>query len=140
YLAVVVVYKGLTHFDNAQQPQQNPLAIDTSSGEQRRVMAQEQTEEEIKKSFPQPRLEEDERRELREFREPQDQQLDSYGELAGQPGVVHIPIERAIQLIVEKGLPTRPQAGVTPSSEVNTVKQAAQKADTSNTSKKGRKK
>ena len=37
-----------------------------------------------------------------------------------------------MQLIVQRGLPTKPQAGTAPQSVVNTVNQAAAKADTSN--------
>ena len=36
-----------------------------------------------------------------------------------------------MQLIVQRGLPTRPQAGTAPQSVVNTVNQAAQRSDTS---------
>jgi hypothetical protein len=36
-----------------------------------------------------------------------------------------------MQLLAERGLPTLPQAGTVPASDVNTAKQAAQKSDTS---------
>jgi hypothetical protein len=42
------------------------------------------------------------------LRAAQDERLATYGWIDQQGGVVHIPIERAIQLTVERGLPTRP--------------------------------
>src|SRR3989442_7975655 len=48
-----------------------------------------------------------------------------------QNGVVRIPIDRAMQLIAERGLPTRPQTGTVPPSPVNVAKEAAERSDTS---------
>jgi len=81
--------------------------------------------------FPQPRLETDERREINDFREQEDETLNSYGWVDQQAGVVRIPIDRAMQLLVQRGLPTRPQSGSVPPSDVNTAKDAAQRSDTS---------
>ena len=60
---------------------------------------------------PQPRLEERPVTELREFREAEDKALNSYGWVDQKAGVVRIPIERAMQLIAQQGLPTTPKAG-----------------------------
>jgi hypothetical protein len=140
YLAVMVLHKGLTRYDDQHQPQQNPLAADVSTGDERRVMDYDKTQKEtIPAKFPEPRLEEDERRELREVREPNDELLASYG-VDEKSGVVRIPIERAMQLIVERGLPTRPQMGTAPTSTVNVAKVAADKADHSAATKKSNKK
>ena len=81
--------------------------------------------------FPQPRLEENERTELNGFRYGEEQQLNSYGWVNKEAGVAHIPIEQAMQLIAQRGLPTTPQAGVAPMSPVNLARAAAATADTS---------
>ena len=65
--------------------------------------------------FPQPRLETDERDEINGFRTREQQILHSYGWVDQNAGVVRIPIERAMQLLAEQGLPVRPQS--TPASQ-----------------------
>jgi hypothetical protein len=81
--------------------------------------------------LPQPRLEGDERREINDFREQEEQTLNSYGWVDQKAGVVRIPIDRAMQLMAQRGLPTRPQSGTAPSSDVNMAKEAARRPDTS---------
>jgi hypothetical protein len=83
------------------------------------------------KKFPQPRLERNERLEINEFLLHEEQTLESYDWVDQKAGVVRIPIERAMQLIAQQGLPTAPKSGTVPASEVNTVNQAAQRSDTS---------
>ena len=70
------------------------------------------THEEIKQLFPEPRLEDDERTEINDFRYQQDETLASYGWVDQNAGVVRIPIDQAMKLIAQRGLPTIPQAGV----------------------------
>ena len=89
--------------------------------------------DEIKK-FPQPRLERNERVEINDFRLREEQTLNSYGWVDEKAGVVRIPIERAMQLVAQRGLPTTPKAGTIPPSAVNVANQAAQRSDTSGTS------
>lgn len=86
----------------------------------------------VEQVFPEPRLETNERTELAPFRSQEEEQLNSYGWVDQHAGVVHIPIERAMQLIAQRGLPTTPQAGTVPLSPVNLAKAAAAAADTSN--------
>ena len=81
--------------------------------------------------FPQPRLETNEPTEINDFRVQEEQTLNSYGWVDQQAGVVRIPIDRAMELLAQRGLPTRPQAGVAPPSDVNTAKEAARRSDTS---------
>jgi hypothetical protein len=85
----------------------------------------------IEKTFPEPRLETDERTELNDFRLAEEQTLNSYGWVDQGAGVVHIPIERAMQLIAQRGLSTKPVAGQVPPSPVNLAKAAAAASDTS---------
>jgi hypothetical protein len=60
-------------------------------------------------TFPNPKLEEDERGQLNQIRLKEEQILNSYGWVDQNTGTVHIPIERAIDLIAQRGLPVRPQ-------------------------------
>jgi hypothetical protein len=57
-----------------------------------------------------PRLDPDQPVELRALRERESQMLDSYGWVDRAAGVARIPIERAMQVIAEKGLPETPPA------------------------------
>jgi hypothetical protein len=57
---------------------------------------------------PEPRLQTDPREDLREMREQEDAVLESYGWVDKNAGVVRIPIDEAIKLTLERGLPARP--------------------------------
>ena len=127
----VIVYFivwGVYHFMDARQrrlqPQQSPLVQQV--GTDTRIVSPD----EIKK-FPEPRLERNERIEINDFRLKEEQTLNSYGWVDEKAGVVRIPIERAIELIVQRGLPTTPKAGTIPPSTVNVASQAAERSDTS---------
>lgn len=61
--------------------------------------------------FPNPKLEEDERGQLNDIRIREEKQLYSYGWVDEKAGTLHIPIERAMDLIVQRGLPVRSQSG-----------------------------
>ncbi len=80
--------------------------------------------------FPVPRLETDERTEIFPFREAEEKQLHSYG-TDPKTGALHIPIDRAMQLVAERGLNTTPKTGEAPPAIVNMVKQAAERSDQS---------
>jgi hypothetical protein len=56
---------------------------------------------------PEPRLQVTPARDYREYRAAQDAVLTSYEIIDAQAGVVRIPIERAMDLIAERGLPVR---------------------------------
>ncbi len=56
---------------------------------------------------PEPRLQTQPREELQRMRADEDRVLDSYGWVDAQRGVVRIPIEQAMALTVEQGLPAR---------------------------------
>ena len=105
----VIVYFivwGLYHFMDARQrrrqPQQSPLVkqVETDT----RIVSPD----EINK-FPQPRLERNERIEINDFRLKEEQTLNSYGWVDEKAGTVRIPIEHAMDLLVQRGLPVRPQ-------------------------------
>ena len=60
-------------------------------------------------AFPTPRLEEDERGQLNGIRIEEENTLNSYGWVDQKTGVVRIPIDRAMDLIAQRGLPSRSQ-------------------------------
>ena len=66
----------------------------------------------VEKIFPEPRLETNERTEINDFRLGEEQTLNSYGWVDQNAGVVRIPITKAMELIAQRGLPTRPAAGI----------------------------
>jgi hypothetical protein len=99
----------------------------------------QKTAEKVRQEFPEPRLEDDERTELNDIRYGEEERLNSYGWVDRSGGVAHIPITRAMQLIIERGLPTTPQAGATPPSVVNMARQASAKSDASNAPRKRQK-
>ena len=130
-LGGVIVYFviwGLYHFMDARQRErqrsQSPLVkqVETDT----RLVSPD----DIKK-FPPPRLERNERIEINDFRLKEEQTLNSYSWVDEKSGVVRIPIERAMQLLVQRGLPTTPRAGTVPPSAVNVATQAAERSDTS---------
>jgi hypothetical protein len=57
---------------------------------------------------PEPRLEVSPAQDRRQLRTAEEQVLHSYGWVNQPSGVVRIPIERAMQLIAERGLPAAP--------------------------------
>jgi hypothetical protein len=54
---------------------------------------------------PEPRLQNTPTRDYAEFRRQQEQQLNSYGWVDRQKEVVHIPVSRAMELLLDRGLP-----------------------------------
>jgi hypothetical protein len=109
-------YRYMDAYENRHQPVQSPLAPPARTDT--RIV----TPGDITK-FPQPRLERNERLEIREFRQQEEKQLNSYGWVDEKSGIVHIPIDRAMELLAQRGLPTRRQA-----MEAAVVKQAKGKA------------
>jgi len=60
---------------------------------------------------PQPRLQQAPITDLKEMRAAEDQLLTSYGWVDREHGVVRLPIDRAIAVLAQRGLPSRPQNG-----------------------------
>jgi hypothetical protein len=59
---------------------------------------------------PEPRLQTDPRQDLIDFRATEDDVLGSYGWVDKNAGVVRIPIEAAMKLTLERGLPARTES------------------------------
>ncbi len=62
-------------------------------------------------AFPTPRLEENERGQLDDIRLEEEQTLSTYGWVDQKAGTVRIPIDRAMDLLVQRGLPVRQGEG-----------------------------
>jgi hypothetical protein len=63
---------------------------------------------------PEPRLQTDPREDLRALRQSEDNALQSYGWIDKDAGVVRIPIDQAMKLTLERGLPVRAEGGKKP--------------------------
>jgi hypothetical protein len=88
------------------------LLIDRSmeTGEQRYPLAAEQGQ----RLPPIPRLQQFPHKDLYQFRQGEEAFLHGYGWMNKEAGIVHIPIETAMRLTVERGLPSRlPDGGQT---------------------------
>src|SRR6266550_1822462 len=130
-LVLVLVYcvvKGmdgyLDAYEKQHQPPLNPLVTQTET-DSRKV-----SNADIAR-FPQPRLETNERLEINDFRLQEEKNLNSYDWIDQKAGIARIPIDRAMQLLAQRGLPTRPQPGAVPASPLNTARKAATRSDTS---------
>jgi hypothetical protein len=126
FFIMLGVYHFMDSYEKSHEPPMSPMAkTETDTRETDTPVVAKQMEN----TFPQPRLETSEPTEIRDFRLKEEQQLHSYGWVDQSAGVVHIPIDQAMQLIAERGLPTTPRTGTAPSSIVNTIKDAAEKSD-----------
>src|SRR2546421_3009536 len=138
-LVLVLVYfvvKGMDAYLDAyqkqHQPPLNPLVSQTET-DSRKV-----SNADIAR-FPQPRLETNERLEINDFRLQEEKNLNSYGWIDQKAGIARIPIDRAMELLAQRGLPTRLQAGAVPPSPVNMARQAVTRSNTSQQPKTSRK-
>jgi hypothetical protein len=107
-LFCVVMLRGVCAFldkrEKASQPAMSPLV--TNVPEDTRHVAHGYP----KAAFPEPRLEEDERGQLYGIRMGEDKTLYTYGWVDEKAGTVRIPIDRAMDLLAQRGLPVRLQA------------------------------
>jgi hypothetical protein len=62
-------------------------------------------------TFPGPRLQVAPEVDLAAFRAREEEELDNYGWIDRKAGIVRLPIERAMDLIAQRGLPVRGQPG-----------------------------
>jgi hypothetical protein len=73
-------------------------------------MARDQVNVDARRLPPMPRLQSAPISDLKDMRAAEEQILNGYGWVDQANGVVRIPIDRAIDLLAQRGLPTRPQA------------------------------
>jgi hypothetical protein len=126
-LGIRGVYAFLDRREKALQPPVNPLVTNVPTDTRHIAPGYPQS------VFPDPKLEENERGQLNGILLQQEDALYSYGWIDEKAGTVRIPIERAMDLIAQRGLPVRPQgAGETAS--------AAMESSKTGTTAKGKKK
>ncbi len=77
--------------------------------------------------FPTPRLQVNPRNDLVDYQDRENGALNSYGWIDRSKGVVRIPIEQAISLVVQRGFPVRPSELGATEVEVQRQKGAAVK-------------
>ena len=99
YVIVFGMYRFLDTYEKSHQAAMSPMVSPPADV---RAVTSEETQ-----TFPQPRLQENERAQLRQVIEDQDRKLATYNWVEKNKGVVQIPIERAMDLIAERGLPVR---------------------------------
>lgn len=104
YFIIIGMYSFLDKYEHDQMSTASPLV--TSRGPAARVVTKDYMEK--FKDNGAPMLESNERGQFKDFLLKQEDQLNSYGWVDEQSGVAHIPIERAMDLIVERGLPVLP--------------------------------
>jgi hypothetical protein len=108
FFVVAGIYRFLTHRFEAQQPAVSPLVanapVDT------RKLPDDDYEKYLHKNFPEPQLETNERTELNNIRLHEEETLSTYDYVDKSAGTVRIPIDRAMDLLVQRGLPVRTQA------------------------------
>jgi len=96
------MFRYLDQYAKTHQPPQNPL-VKAINGDTRMAAPEEANK------FPQPRLETNERTEFTGDLMKEEEILGSYGWVDQKTGTAHIPIERAMELVAQRGLPTVPQ-------------------------------
>jgi hypothetical protein len=118
-LVLVGVFDVLDKRSNAKQAPPNPLAANIPADKDTRHIPKEY---EVK-AFPEPRLENDERSQLLGIITAQEQTLNSYGWADENTKTVRIPIDRAMDLLAQRGLPVHQQGA----SETSTAPASATK-------------
>jgi len=108
YFIITGMYSFLDKYEQSQMTASTPLvkSEDAAKVGERRVNG-----DYVRNKFKEnnaPLLEVDERGQLRTFVLDQEKQLNSYGWVDEKAGVAHIPIDQAMHLIAERGLPVCP--------------------------------
>ena len=99
-IAIYVIVDGMYHFlDRYEREHQVNLSPMVAPNPDTRIITPEDP-----LSFPQPRLETNERTQLTEYIQKQDQKLLTYDWIDKDTGTVRIPIDRAMDLIAQRGL------------------------------------
>jgi hypothetical protein len=107
-------YKFLDARAGKEQPEVSPLATKVSTDTRKLPEGYKNPEgfqSYLKDAFPAPRLEVDERTELNEDRIAEEEKLSSYGYVDESHVTVRIPIERAMELLAQRGLPVHSESG-----------------------------
>src|SRR5260370_10614463 len=128
-LLCTLALRGLSAFleqrEKASQPPVNPLVTNVPADT--RLVAPGYPQG----TFPRPKLEEDERGQLNDIRMNEEKEHYDYGWVDEKAGTVHITIERAMDLLVPRGLPVRNQseAGENAAAQAETDKKQSNKSE-----------
>lgn len=95
--AVYVFIYGLFRYFEAREGVKGVVEYPLAAGQEKRVP-------------PEPRLQTDPRQDLSDLRAKEDEILGSYGWVDKNAGVVRIPIDQAMKLTLERGLPARQES------------------------------
>jgi hypothetical protein len=106
YFLVDGIYSYLEKRSETQQTPVSPL-VTNAPADTRKLSAD--YKDYLKQSFPAPQLEIDERSQLDKIRLDEEQTLSSYDWVDQKAGTVRIPIDRAMDLLAQRGLPVRAQ-------------------------------
>ncbi len=106
YFIIVGMYRFLDRYERSQMVTASPLV--TTKGTISRVVTQEDMEKDFKDNGA-PMLETNERGQMRDFLMEQENQLNSYGWVDEKAGVAHVPIQRAMDMLVQQGVPVYKQ-------------------------------
>jgi hypothetical protein len=97
FVVVSAIVFGLFRYFNARELHGEPAEYPLAAGQDNRLP-------------PEPRLQTNPREDLQELRTKEDELLKSYGWVDKNAGVVRIPIDDAIKLTLERGLPSRQES------------------------------
>jgi hypothetical protein len=103
YFVVDGLYSYLDKRSEAEQTSVSPLVMNAPQDTRHIAPGYPET------AFPTPRLEEDERGQLNDIRIKEEQTLSTYDYIDQNAGTVRIPIDRAMDLIAQRGLPVHNQ-------------------------------
>ena len=108
---IAFVVNGFYHYlESRNESQQAPLSpLVTNAPTDTRHLSTNYKDY-LQQNFPNPQLEIDERTQLDQIRLTEEETLATYGWVDQKAGVIRIPIERAMDLIAQRGLPTRSQS------------------------------
>ena len=129
YFIVAGMYRFLDDLDRKHQTPPNPMAVQTGV-DSRVTMPFPEALSKIDQRFPKPVLEHSEMQQFDAVVEKQDQTLASYDWVDKDKGVVRIPIEKAMELLAQRGLPVLPQgaqAAAAPTKQTPPAKKATTK-------------
>jgi len=102
HIILLGMFHYLDRYTETHQPAINPLAPAPAAEYLRNPDPQ------VANRFPLPRLETNELAQLNDQRIEEENILSTYGWVDQNAGVAHIPIDRAIELLVQRGLPVGP--------------------------------
>jgi hypothetical protein len=106
YFVVNGIYSYLEKQSEAQQTSLSPL-VTNAPADTRKLPSDYRNY--LQQNFPSPQLEIDERSQLDKIRIEEEQTLSTYDWIDQQGGTVRIPIDRAMDLLAQRGLPVRAQ-------------------------------